>query len=210
MWFLTFCIFFSSLSCSQSPSPPPLYSLSLTHTHAQWAYTGLPLLIAICKTSPHHFHFSSVSPALLLFLTARISSSPTFPPWTHPSISPFSPLYLHLHLGPAWCVVVRGGVSPWHWVCSARRPTAAGGPLGSSGVGVCWLWSGECVSPANTLIQNTNLEITSEGMYGGGMCVCMQGAGLTFSLSLSPPPLLLLSFPPSLCLSACIKYTDSG
>ncbi len=208
LWFLTFCVFFPLGLCPFCFLSPVLHCI---HTYAHSTHPH-----SVYSPPLSHHYLQDITPLLALSFFPPFPQLPCYFSLSTSPPPPFLPapplLSLALHLGPAWCVVIREGVLTLG--------------LFSTSVHSCWrpcgvLWGRgllvvECGSPTNTLIQNTNLETSEKrGEAAGG------GSTLPLFYSIHPSHLQVLSFflssprlclcsPPSVCLSAYIKYTDSG
>lgn len=149
---------------------------------------------------------------------------------THtPSFCFIFPLLVFFHLPPLLscslfqscltCSCKTKTVLTWHWICSARPSIAAGGPLGSFGVRVCWLWSA-VLQP----VCSFGIQTWSSPPKRGASGESVVQHSLLFNPFIPPtrfsrfsfflPWLLslpLLSWFPSLLTRWCIhKHTDSG
>lgn len=198
---------------------PLQYSTThIHHTHTHGAYRLSPFSSLSVR------HHPSPSFILLQFpqLSRYFSLSASLPaPFLCALPPPFSLSFFLsciLYLCPAWCAVVKGGILTWHWVCSARPSTAAGGPVGSSGLRVCWLWSVVLQPICSFRIQTWNSPLKGGLRSGGGLQGWEGGLPpLLPSIQLSHSQLLFVATPSppsptlfSVCLNAYIKYTDSG
>lgn len=206
LWFLTFLRLFFLLASAPLhaylPFPPlsntPLHTHIYT-THIKIVYIGLPLLNTICKTSPPTFSLPPF-PQLSCYFSLPTSFPLPFQPALPPPIALFSLSHLLYH-SHACCVVVRGGVLTWHWVCTARLSTSAGGPVGFSRVwvGVCCLWS-EVLQ--NTFRIQTWSLLLREGWRqerrgGGGQGFNTTSSSLNATLPPPGPCFLFLSLIPT-------------
>lgn len=183
------------------PFAPTLqHSITYTHTyttHINTVYTGLPLLITICKTSPPHPFIFPPFPQLSCYFSLPASLPLPFQPALPPPIALFS-------LSPALsqpylmcgckrrCFDLTLGLFSTSVHC-CRRPCGVLGGLGQSLLFVEW------GSPANMLIQNTNLELTSKG----GVEI---GVQYHFFFPQCNPP----TFRPSLSLSFAHSHSSSS
>lgn len=200
-------------------------------------FISISLLLPLCNTLLHtHIHtlptatqciwasplssLSKTSPTTSIFppfpqLTRYFSLFKSLPPPFLSALPPFFLSFRSLYLSPAWCVVVRGGVLTWHWVCSAHQSTAAGGRVRSSGVRVFQLWSAVLKPLRSFGIQTWSSSLQGwggdRGERGFNNTSCSLHSSLTHSGALFLSSLLLLLCSPLfLCLNAYIKYTDSG
>lgn len=131
-----------------------------THTSSQFMQSSPPLIM-LWKTATPTTAFVFLSffgYSCSQYFSQYFRISPYIAPHRAANPSPLSSLLsCFSYLCPAWCVAVGGGVLTQHWVCLARSSTAAGGPVGSSWVGVWW-WRSAALQP---VALNTNLKWAS-------------------------------------------------